>query len=425
MQGGNLLTSMHASDARVQRRLDACLPLPTGRHPRTRRRGEVMSSARTSGVGLAALAVTQIVAWGVLYYAILVAAPAMAADTGWDEQVIFVAVTAGLLTSAVCAIPVGGWLDRHPRRVMVVGAGLGSVAMLGAGVSPSIWWFAAAWVTCGAAQSAVLYQAAFTVITHRYRTGRRGALTIVTLAGGLASTVFAPLTGWLITELGWRLAFVVLAVLLAAVALPTYAVTVERNWPHLDDEQPGNGAARQVLRSARFWVLTGSLGLLSFSLYAVTLAAVPASVEKGMDLQAAAWVLGLIGAGQVLGRLIYLALPHTAAAWIAPTAVGLLGGAILVGYALATGSPAIFATAIVAGAIRGALTLVQASAVSDRWGTESYGRLNGVLSAPISALTALAPAAAALLATALGTYEAMALLMAGVCAFGGLLVIRR
>ena len=61
--------------------------------------------------GLAALAIAQIVAWGVLYYAVLVAAPAIAADTGWDERSIFLAITAGLLTSAACAIPVGRWLD--------------------------------------------------------------------------------------------------------------------------------------------------------------------------------------------------------------------------------------------------------------------------------------------------------------------------
>ena len=80
-------------------------------------------------------------------------------------------------------------------------------------------------------------------------------------------------------------------------------------------------------------MLTSSLALLSFSLYAVTLAAVPASVEKGLDLQAASWVLGLIGAGQVLGRLIYLAMPYTSAPWIAPMAVGLLGAVVLTGYA--------------------------------------------------------------------------------------------
>ena len=97
---------------------------------------------------LAALAIAQIVAWGVLYYAVLVAAPAIAADTGWNEQSLFLAVTAGLLTSAVCAVPVGRWLDKHPRRVLVSGAIVGTVALLGAAGAPSIWVFATAWIAC-------------------------------------------------------------------------------------------------------------------------------------------------------------------------------------------------------------------------------------------------------------------------------------
>jgi MFS family permease len=384
-----------------------------------------MPPSRRSGLALSALAITQIVAWGVLYYAVLVAAPAIAAETGWPDEAAFLAITAGLLTSAVCAIPVGRRLDRHPRRVMVSGAIVGTVAMLAAAASPTIWSFTAAWIVCGAAQSAVLYQAAFTVITHRYQERRRGPLTLVTLAGGLASTIFAPLTGWLVVEVGWRVAFVILAAILAAVVIPAYVLTVERTWPHRDASGTASGTAGQALRSARFWMLTLALALMSFSLYAVTLAAVPAAVEKGMDLQQAAWVLGLIGAGQVLGRLIYLAIPHTAAPWIAPAGVGILGATILIGYSLAAGSIAMFATAVIAGAIRGTLTLVQASAVVDRWGSDSYGRLNGVLAAPITALTALAPGAAAIVAVAMGSYQTMAIVMAGLCAAGGLLVIRR
>ena len=374
---------------------------------------------------LAALAIAQIVAWGVLYYAVLVAAPAIAVDTGWDEQSVFIAITAGLLTSAICAIPVGRWLDSHPRRVMVGGAIIATFALLFAAASPSIWAFGAAWIVCGAAQAAVFYQAAFTIITHRHQEGRRGPLTVVTLAGGLASTVFAPTTALLVDQAGWRVAFLVLAGVLAVVLIPTYALTVERSWAHLDRPLADNAAAHRALHTAQFWVLTTSFALVSFSFYAVTLAAVPASVEKGMVLQTASWVLGLIGAGQVLGRLLYLALPHTAAPWIAPTVVGILGAIVLTGYAAVVDPIWIFATAIIAGAVRGALTLVQASAVADRWGSQSYGRLNGMLAGPVSALTALAPGAAATLAVALGSYAAMAFLMAGVCAIGGLLAIRR
>ena len=114
-----------------------------------------------SGGRLAALALAQIVAWGVMYYAVLVAAPAIADDTGWNDDAVFVAITLGLLTSAVCAIPVGHRLDRHPRRIMVMGAVVGTVALIGAAAAPTIWVFTAGWILCGAAQSALLYQAAF------------------------------------------------------------------------------------------------------------------------------------------------------------------------------------------------------------------------------------------------------------------------
>ena len=384
-----------------------------------------MTGLRGPRTGLAALAIAQIVAWGVLYYAILVAAPAVAVETGWDEQAVFIAITAGLLTSAACAIPVGRWLDSHPRRVMVGGAILATFALLCAAASPSIWVFGAAWIVCGVAQAGVLYQAAFTIITHRHQKGQRGPLTVVTLAGGLASTIFAPTTAWLVAQTGWRVTFLILAGVLATILIPIYALTVERNWAHFDRPPGDSSEARRVLHTAQFWVLTTSLALLSFSFYAVTLAAVPASVEKGMDLQTASWVLGLIGAGQVLGRLLYLALPRTTAPWIAPTVVGLLGAIVLAVYAAVVDPIWIFATAIIAGAVRGALTLVQASAIADRWGSQSYGRLNGMLAGPVSALTALAPGAAATLAVALGSYAAMAFLMAGVCAIGGLLAIRR
>ena len=376
-------------------------------------------------VALAVLATAQVVAWGVLYYAVLVAAPAIASDTDWNERSIFVAITAGLLTSAVCAIPVGRLLDRHPRRVMVLGAIGGTVALLAAAASPTIGIFTAAWIVCGASQSAVLYQAAFTVITHRHQGGRRGPLTLVTLAGGLASTIFAPVTGWLASEVGWRMAFIVLAAVLATVVIPVYALTVETGWPRVGDRSAGDGAAPEVLRTRRFWVLTGSLALLAFSLHSVTLSAVPAALEKGLGYQAAAWTLGLIGAGQVIGRLLYLVLPHTAAPWIALALVGALGSAILTAFAFATQPVWIFVTAIAAGAVRGALTLVQASAVADRWGAYTYGRLNGVLAAPVTALTALSPGAAAVIAAVEGSYQAMAYTMAAVCLAGGVLAVRR
>jgi hypothetical protein len=49
------------------------------------------------------------------------------------------------------------------------------------------------------------------------------------------------------------------------------------------------------------------------------------------------------------------------------------------------------AVSILVGAARGIFTLLQATAITDRWGGVHYGRLSGVLSTPIILATSLAP----------------------------------
>jgi MFS family permease len=68
--------------------------------------------------------------------------------------------------------------------------------------------------------------------------------------------------------------------------------------------------------------------------------------------------------------------------------------------------------AVVLGAVRGCHTLLQATAVSDRWGTQDFGTINGVFTAPMTAVGALAPVSGPALAGLLGGYSAMVVVMA-------------
>ncbi len=54
--------------------------------------------------------------------------------------------------------------------------------------------------------------------------------------------------------------------------------------------------------------------------------------------------------------------------------------------------------------MRGNLTLLQATAITDRWGTTHYGRLSDLLAAPATTAAALTPSAGAALAPLLGGY---------------------
>lgn len=371
------------------------------------------------GGRLAALSVGQVISWGILFYALIVASPEIASETGWSLSLVTLSFSAGLVVSAIAGIPVGRWLDeRGPRLIMTVGSVVGPAGLLIVALAPNLAVFTAGWVVSGIAQSAVLYQAAFTVIARRYGPRRRGAMTILTLAGGLASTVFAPIVAGLLTIVDWRTTYLILAAFLLLTTVPLHWFSLERAWkPITHADSTDVHTVGSVLRVRRFWMLEISMCLLVTALYSVTLALIPLFTEKGMSYQLAAWALGLLGAGQVIGRLLYVAIPHAAAPWVPLTVTAALGTIALVVLALVPG-PAwlLVGIGIAAGAVRGAQTLVQGSAVADRWGTTNYGAINGVFAAPLTFISALAPALGPLLAAGTGSYSAMALIAAALAA---------
>lgn len=71
--------------------------------------------------------------------------------------------------------------------------------------------------------------------------------------------------------------------------------------------------------------------------------------------------------------------------------------------------------------VRGNLTLLQATAITDRWGTTHDGRLSGLLAAPAHTAAALAPFAGAALAVPLGGYGPLFFLLAAVSVAAALL----
>ena len=337
---------------------------------------------------LAALSIGQVVSWGILYFALIVAAPAIASETGWTVAQVTLAFSLGLIVSAASGILVGRWLDdRGPRLVMTLGALTGALGLLVVSAAPNLMVFALGWVICGIAQSGVLYQAAFTVIARRHGERRRGAMTILTLAGGLASTVFAPIVAGLLHVLDWRATFLTLAVIFLVVTLPLHWIFLESRWaphpPTAHDEQMHTVST--VIRTRRFWMLEASMVALTVALFSVTLAVIPLNMEKGFTYELAAWALGLLGAGQVIGRLLYVVIPHGTAPWIPLAATSGLAVLLLALMAVVPGPPwLVILIGVAAGAVRGAQTLVQGSAVADRWGVRNYGSINGVVAPSLS-----------------------------------------
>ena len=366
---------------------------------------------------LVALCITQITSWGVLYYAFPVALADITADTGWSATAATAAFSAGLIVSALAGIPIGRWLDRYgPRPVMTSGSLLAVPVTVGIGLAPTYGWFLAAWLVAGVAMAAVFYQAAFAALTRWYGDRRVQAITAVTLVAGLSSTIFAPLTHALLEDLGWRTTYLVLAAVLAVVTVPLHALALTPPWtPPPDHGSPGPAGhpprRRRLPAEARtpsFVLLSASLTLTAFGLYAASLTLIPLLTDRGLSAGLAATTLGLLGAGQLLGRLGYAPLTARTSPTGRTVAIVATSAAAIALLAALPGPPALLvAAAVAAGAIRGAGTLLQATVVADRWGVARYGTLSGLFSAPITAASALAPWGGTALAELTGSYPAM------------------
>lgn len=379
------------------------------------------------------LSVTQTTSWGVLYYAFATLSSSITADTGWSSVEVTGAFSLALLVSAVAGIWVGRHIDRvGPRRVMTAGSLLAVPGVTAVATAPDVALFYFGWLLTGVAMAGVLYPPAFAALTRWGGDRRVGALTTLTLVAGLASTVFAPLSSELDERLGWRSAYLVLLAGLVVVTVPLHWWGLRRPWltaRHHERAADTSEAVtdpapdvRAVVRSREFVVLSAAMALTSLSVFAVLVNLVPMLVEQGMTRHLAAVTLGLGGGGQVIGRLGYAWFAaHTTVTVRTVTVVAAIAAATS---ALALSPPApalLIGLGMLVGLTRGVYTLIQATAITDRWGTTTYGTLNGILTAPSLAASAAAPFVGAALAALLESYRHAFLVLAGLTGLAAVL----
>ncbi|MBB5998193.1 MFS family permease [Streptomonospora salina] len=376
---------------------------------------------------LIALSITVTTSYGVLFYAFPVLAPAISADTGWPLAHLTAAFSASQVVAGLGGAVVGRWLERSgPRVVMTCAAVVAVPAIAGIAWAPELWAFFAAWLVAGVAMAGLFYPPAFAALTRWYGPRRTRALTVLTLAAGSASTIFAPLAAAVEQALGWRGAYLALAALLGVLVIPLHALVLTPPWHRTtgtDRPSSGSNTVGPVIASPAFLALTAALTLGAFGVYAVVVNLVPLLDTRGWDATTAAWALGIGGIGQVLGRLVYAPLERRAGPQTRSVLV-LTACAATTALLAAVGAPValVMVIALLAGMARGIFTLLQATAVSDRWGIERYATLNGVLHTPLMLAVALAPWAGSAMAGPLGGYPALFAVLAVVGAIAAVTV---
>jgi MFS family permease len=169
------------------------------------------------------LGVTGIIGWGTTYYLPAVLRERFQTDLGLPEAAVFAGVGVTLIVSALVAWPAGRLIDRHgAKRLLPVGALFlaAGLATLAGGTGPIAYF--AAWTLFGFGMSFGLGSAAFAALTEIAGQQGRRAIALLMLFGGMAATIFWPVTMALDAAIGWRATLLVFAGLHVFVSIPLH-----------------------------------------------------------------------------------------------------------------------------------------------------------------------------------------------------------
>jgi MFS family permease len=349
------------------------------------------------------LGITQIIGWGTTYYALGALSQEIAASTGWSQTLIFGAFSAALLASGLASPWAGRLIDRlGGRRVMMAGSLLSALGLTVIGAFPHPVTYVAGWLVLGLAMRLATYDAAFASLAQIAGSGARRAISYLTLFGGLASTVFWPVSHYLALGIGWNHALLIYALLHLLICLPIHLAVLgeakgERDSgvaPLAEERAPLVGGAR---RSAMA-IFAAAVALNGLVFSAISAHAVPLFAALGFGGDKAVLMAALIGPAQVASRVGEIVMGRR----ISPLQLGLIAfGLLPVAIALFGGLgfswPAAILFAVLYGASNGLVTIAKGAVPLHLFGPKGYGEVLGVISAPNLMLNAAAPLLFALL----------------------------
>lgn len=367
-----------------------------------------------------ALGVGQLVNWGVLYYAFSALLLPLEQSLATPRWVVAGAFSLALLVSALAAPLVGRLADGGHGPALVLRGGLTASLLLAAlAAAPSIATLYVVWTGLGLCMAAALYEPVFTIVGRgvAHPLERLSALARITIFGGLASSVFIPLTAILVSRIGWRAGVCCLAatVVAATLAVERTALREMRTNPVTPPDPPRRDAAGGAAGRAQLLRLAAVFGASGMATGAFTSNIVPALAERGCTPTVAAALAGLFGLMQLPGRILLSR--HPSSGRTTPPATLLARGFLIqaAGLVALVSARSIVALAFGVAAFAfgaGLNALVRPHLVQTMFGADRSGYANGVVAGAQQTSRAAGPIVAAGLHAASG-YGLMFGLFAG------------
>lgn len=345
------------------------------------------------------LCITQIIGWGFLFYPPALTMSYIAAEHGWSIAQSISGFSLALVSAGFFAPFASGEIDRSGgRRVMALGSLAGACGLVLIPLAQNFAVYLMAWILIGASMSSTLYDPAFATLTRVYGAAARRPITIVTFAGGLASTVAWPATLVLIETFGWRGAYYAFAAVLALIAAPLHAFLLPRASHAAPAIAPAAaGEAHDTSRFARphgrlFALMAAGFAGHAFVLSGMSTHLLPIFQRGGVSAAVAVAIGALFGPAQVLSRLAdFVTGSRLHPLTIARMSMGVMAVAFMALLAVGISAPVAAVFAVVFGASNGAMTIARGALPLSMFGPLGYGRVLGRIARPAQVLQAMSP----------------------------------
>ena len=378
----------------------------------------------TAGIGF-----TQIVGWGTTYLMPSVLGRHIQADLGMPPETVFLGITVMSAAGAVCAPRVGRFVDRRgARTVMTVGSLIYALALAGLSQTQELVGYFVCWAAIGLASGLALSTPSSIAMVQIAGPRARQAISLLTIVGGFASSIFWPISGALDAAVGWRTTLLIFAAIHLLACLPIHFFVLPRRPP---THPSGAGTTATVggvepgdhSRVYRLLAITLTFGAFVFT--GVQLQMIELLRGLGHSPASALMLASLIGPAQVGTRIFELMFGHRYT--IMKSAVfGSL--ALPIGLALALLAGNIFPVALFAvlsyGLSNGLKAVQRSTLPLALFGRAQFGLYVGRLALPQGIVSAAAPPIMAATLHRFGTAAALWLAFAAaVISLGAMILL--
>ena len=380
---------------------------------------------------VAVLGVTQLIAWGAIFYPPVLMMPLIAAERGFSFTFTMGGFSAALLAAGFIAPRVGRMIDHHGgHRIMPLGSLAGALGLAALAYASNPLAYFMVWILLGVAMSASLYDPAFATLGRIFGAAARQPITALTLIGGFASTVSWPATYALNQWLGWQNTYLIYAALLAVVAAPLHAFALPRTRATADARPTATGAPAPALLPAKgavFLLVAAAFAAYAFVPSGLSTHLLAIFQRLGIDAETAIIIGTLFGPAQVAARLCeFIFARNVHPLWIARFAVAMLVLAFAMLGLTGLSTPVAFAFAIMFGIANGLITIARGAVPLALFGAVGYGGIIGRIAGPALIVTSIAPVVVAFIAERASDPVALATVAAfGVVSLVCFLLVRR